>query len=203
MVRAPKRASRAVIDGFLDSKADWIRRQIDIRKQRMAAPLEYRDGELHYWLGDQLPLHILPGAVRSPEITLQEGRIRIVTRNTDPDTIKAALLKWYRRQANSFFNNRLEAIARDIPWLAEMPDLKLRLMRTQWGSCSVKRVITLNPHLIKAPPVCIDQVIMHELCHLKEHNHSRRFYRLLEALAPDHRQISRQLNEIGDRILNV
>lgn len=203
MVRAPKRASRAAIDGFLDSKADWIHRQIDIRKQRMAAPLEYTDGELHYWMGEQLPLIIVPEARLSPMVSLKDGSIRIATGKTDPDAIKTALLKWYRKQAQSWFTGRLDAIAKEIPWLTELPTLKLRLMKTQWGSCSVNRVITLNPHLIKAPPACIDQVIMHELCHLREHNHSHRFYKLLAEIAPDHRQMSRKLNEIGEKILNV
>ncbi len=57
-------------------------------------------------------------------------------------------------------------------------------MQTQWGSCSPNGRITLNPLLVKAPRECIDYVILHELCHIAEHNHSERFYRLLSQVMP-------------------
>lgn len=69
-----------------------------------------------------------------------------------------------------------------------MPAMRLRWMKRTWGSCSASGVITLNPHLVKAPPACIDYVIAHEVCHLEEHNHGKAFYALQERLCPDWRE---------------
>ena len=65
------------------------------------------------------------------------------------------------------------------------PEVKLRGMRTRWGSCSRPKTILLNPELIKTPLYCIEYVIMHELCHLQHPDHSRAFRRLLTRCMPD------------------
>ncbi|MEJ2632642.1 MAG: M48 family metallopeptidase [Acidihalobacter sp.] len=62
--------------------------------------------------------------------------------------------------------------------------MRLLAMKTQWGSCSPRGTLTMNPHLVKAPRECIDYVLLHELCHLAEHNHSDRFYRLMGQVMP-------------------
>jgi predicted metal-dependent hydrolase len=68
-------------------------------------------------------------------------------------------------------------------------------MKRSWGTCSVSGLITLNPLLIKAPPQYVDYVIAHEMCHLLEHNHGPRFYRLLEKLIPNWEILRSALNE--------
>jgi len=75
-------------------------------------------------------------------------------------------------------------------------------MRTQWGSCSPGGVILLNPHLVKAPRQCIDYVISHELCHLQEHNHSRRYYRLLGKIMPSWEGVKARLDGMAELLLN-
>jgi predicted metal-dependent hydrolase len=68
-------------------------------------------------------------------------------------------------------------------------------MRARWGSCNTKGLITLNQKLIHLDPKLIDYVIMHELCHLVEHNHSKRFYSLLAVMMPDWNDRRQRLNE--------
>src|SRR5690554_7939176 len=70
-------------------------------------------------------------------------------------------------------------------------------MKKQWGSCSNKGNLMLNPHLVKAPKECIDYVILHELCHIAEHNHSERFWRLLTQVMPNWKEVKAKLDEIG------
>ena len=75
-------------------------------------------------------------------------------------------------------------------------------MRKQWGSCSPQGVILVNPHLVKAPRDCIDYVITHELCHLREHNHSPRYYRLLREIMPEWEMHTAILDGMAELLLN-
>ena len=73
-------------------------------------------------------------------------------------------------------------------------------MRRRWGSCSPAGRITLNTRLAQLPLVCIDYVILHEIAHLRELNHGKRFYALLETLCPDWKQLRKLLREQGERL---
>ncbi len=101
------------------------------------------------------------------------------------------------------FAARLDRIASELRWVRQLPPLRLRAMRVQWGSCSPGGRLTLNPHLVRAPRECIDYVLLHELCHLKEHNHSARFYRLLDAHMPSWRAVKARLDGLAEVVLNV
>ena len=80
--------------------------------------------------------------------------------------------------------------------ITSLPTIKLRKMEKRWGSCSNDGLILLNPELISAPLDCIDYVIVHELCHLKEYNHNRRFYQLLSMALPNWEECKAKLNKL-------
>jgi len=100
------------------------------------------------------------------------------------------------------FGTRLEAIGGSLRWVRTAPTLRLQTMKVQWGSCSPAGRLTLNPHLVKAPRECIDYVLLHELCHLKEHNHARRFYQLLDMHMPRWQQRKARLDSMAEILLN-
>ena len=75
-------------------------------------------------------------------------------------------------------------------------------MQKQWGSCSPTGVLLLNLHLIKAPARCVDYVLLHEICHLREHNHGNAFCTLLESLLPDWRHMKDRLDNMAEMLLN-
>jgi len=105
----------------------------------------------------------------------------------------------------------LRALARDelgprLLALASVHGLKvsgvsIRNQRSRWGSCSRAGRIALNYRLVQMPPAVSDYVLVHELMHLKEQNHSRRFWRLVEAACPDFRQAERWLRRHGTGLL--
>ncbi len=72
--------------------------------------------------------------------------------------------------------------------------IQIRKMSNRWGSCTAEGHILLNPDLIVAPLPCIEYVVAHELCHLREHNHGTDFYRLLTAMMPDWERRRERLN---------
>lgn len=86
-------------------------------------------------------------------------------------------------------------------WVDVPPPLHILTMQTQWGSCSPAGRLTLNPNLVKAHRECIDYVILHELCHLAEHNHSGRFYRLMAQVMPQWRTIKVRLDEMANLLI--
>jgi predicted metal-dependent hydrolase len=96
---------------------------------------------------------------------------------------------------------RLMVVAASLRWVRELPPLRLRSMKRQWGRCSPAGRLTLNPNLVKAPRECIDHVRVHELCHLKEHNHGPRFNRTLDAQTPGWREVKQRLDRWVGQIM--
>lgn len=109
--------------------------------------------------------------------------------------IAAAVQSWYRKHASAVFKQRLKVChERAGQYGIPYPDLRIRKMRTRWGSCGKNDTIILNPELIRLPTQCIDYVIIHELCHLKIHKHNRDFYALLAKCMPDWMSRRERLN---------
>ncbi|MCC5088412.1 YgjP-like metallopeptidase domain-containing protein [Xanthomonas campestris] len=106
-----------------------------------------------------------------------------------------------RERARLLLPQRVADMAAQLRWIKQVPPLSLRMMQRQWGSCSPLGRISLNLSLIRVPGACIDYVILHELCHLKMHNHGKAFYRLLDAHLPGWREIKQRLESLAELAL--
>jgi hypothetical protein len=166
------------------------------REKRRARPeLCYRDGAEHLYLGYPYPLVLQPLKRGAPVVVFNGQNIVLAVRNTEPDTVREALRRWYRERALHHFQERLEYFSHQAEWTGgRVPPLQIRRMKRTMGNCSRSGLIKMNPHMIKASPFLIDYVIAHEVCHLKEHNHGSGFYRLQERLYPQWRAAKAQLN---------
>jgi predicted metal-dependent hydrolase len=155
----------------------------------------YVTGELFRYLGRQYQLNVIEDRIE--RVTLCGEQIIIGLPNVDdPRHIQKLLTRWYRAQAKQVFAERLMACFPSVVHLGvAMPPLTIRTMKTRWGSCSSKGRIALNLKLIQAPSELIDYVVLHELCHLKELNHSRRFWALMTQVLPGWKQKREQLND--------
>lgn len=199
-VRAPRRLPESVVAAFVADRRDWV-----LRKRREVAALpppfrpRYEPGEPHPYRGEAYPLTVVPG---SRGVSLAEGRLRVGVAEPGAEAVARALDRWYRRRAEAVFQERLTAsLQRLSAWGLPEPRLTIRRMRRRWGSCSARARITLNLHLIKTPTAMLDYVIAHELCHLRELNHSPRFYALMDEAMPDWREHRRALRQYGSRFL--
>jgi len=190
VVHAPHNARQEQINAILHRRNHWIDktlRELDQLPPPLP-PRQYIPGETHRYLGRQYRLHIKHGEPGS--IRLQGGYFQIFVPNPDdPRKIEALLNQWYRDRAQPVFHKHLQDCIQQSKAILDLDptaiDLKIRQMRTHWGTCSKTGTITLNLELIKVPSACIDYVIMHELCHLKELNHSPQFWQLLTQCLPD------------------
>ena len=202
VVVAPRHWSKTHIRTTLSRNTSRIERFLVRARQRQLEPLLYRNGELHFYLGQRHPLVIHPGSGRKVCVVFSENKIRIESGQHQVETIRAALQAWYQKQALKVFSERLQIIVGRADWVeGRTVPLKLRRMKRTWGNCSSRGIIKLNTHLIKAPLPVLDSVIAHELCHLQEMNHGRAFYALLERLNPNWREDRLRLQSEGNLYL--
>jgi predicted metal-dependent hydrolase len=198
LVIAPRRMSKRAIHKMLQDRSHKVVRFLaDAQARQQELPrCDYIHGEEQLYQGEYYPLEIAEFVGRGGSVGLENGRIRIDTVDGSPQVVRKKLIAWYRQQAQQYFCSRIEAISENAAWTnGQAPPMRLRKMKRTWGSCSASGVITLNPRLIKAPPICIDYVIAHELCHLQEMNHGKAFYALQSALYPQWAEARAHLRE--------
>ncbi len=172
------------IQNYVKKKAPWI-----IKQQReflsyhpLTPPRLYVNGETHLYLGRQYKLRI--ETETKNDVKLYRGHL-IINCN-EKGNAREILNKWYREKATIHFKEMLD---KTFPLFKQYkiskPDLQIRQMEKRWGSCTPNGKVILNPELIKAPKGSIEYVVIHELCHLIHHNHTKNFYDLQESLMPD------------------
>lgn len=194
-ISAPKWLSKAGIMEFIERKKNWIESKISQFKNnpsKKISSIEYKDGAKIYLLGQQFELQIIDG---SKNYIIKNNHLIVISKKPNSD-IKKKFEKWLNQEALKIFTKKLQNnfIIFSQYFKYPLPILKIRKMKSRWGSMSSKGIMTLNTHLVHTPDECIDYVIMHELCHLKHQNHSRNFYNLQQQLTPNWKEIRQKLN---------
>jgi predicted metal-dependent hydrolase len=195
-VSAPWRSSERRIVGVIRDAEEWVLKKLDVWSALPARNQSWIQGDKVRYLGRDLSLDLTADRIATLA-TLQDGD-RLQVSLADPnhkDSVKAAVVKWYRRHAQSNFSDRIGEFASrlDVP----APRLFLSSARTRWGSCNAKREVRLNWRLIQATQSTIDYVVVHELAHLFVMNHSRRFWKLVASVCPHYREACDELNRMG------
>lgn len=210
-VDAPEKTTAAAIRTAVRKRARWITSHLEKihERQRDVLPRHYVSGESHFYLGRRYLLKVIdltPNQVNDgtrPCVKLKGGQLQVSVDMRDADYIKKLVTEWYRAHARNHFERRLTVLSERVSWVGKMlPTIKLINMKKNWGSCSPTGSLVLNPHLVKAPSECIDYVILHELCHLKEHNHSKRFFRLMDRVCQNWPEAKRRLDDKSELYLN-
>jgi predicted metal-dependent hydrolase len=196
-VSAPSWASLKDIHRVVQLHAAWIADQV---VQAQAIAPRYEDGALHYYLGKRYPLGLAAPQARG-NVSFTGRRLLIETDDPSAATLRELLRRWYRAQAAALITDRMAVVCEGLPWLKASPTWRLRRMRSQWGSCTQAGEITLNTQLAKASLELIDYVVLHEVAHIKHHDHGRGFERLMDTHMADWRARRRDLNTLGTVIL--
>ncbi|HEC58916.1 MAG TPA: M48 family peptidase [Methylophaga sp.] len=197
IVQAANDASDDDVLQAVKKRSRWIYKKLNAFKEQLrhVIPRQYVSGESHFYLGRRYMLKVMVDPNSKPQVKLLRGRFEVTLRKSDPIKVKELLNSWYRVRAKAVFQRQLMAIMDKTLWVKEVPPIRVFAMETQWGSCSPNGRLTLNPKLVKANRECIDYVILHELCHLVEHNHSERFYKLINQVMPDWQKVKLHLDQ--------
>jgi predicted metal-dependent hydrolase len=193
---APQRAEVGLILAKVAKRTVWIRRQqrTFIVMNAKRAPLHFSSGATHRYLGRQYRLKVIKG--KPLGVKLSGGFFRVTVERSDEADVERLVSTWLRERASEQFTRRIEKWR---TWCQQnrlpSPYLVLRTMPKRWGSAQINGQIALNPKLVRAPSVCIDYVIAHEICHLKHPDHGTAFYRQLGKLLPDWPRLKRRLEE--------
>ncbi len=185
-VIAPIDANDEEIQSRVEKKAPWIAKQqrfFNGRPDKVTQP-EWVSGENIFYLGRQYRLKIHEG---EPDVKLAGKYLNVTVKDKEDKKKIADLVNtWYLQHARRKFEERMALLH---PILErenlKMNSLMIRKLDKRWGSCTAKGNIVVNADLIKAPINCIDYVLIHELCHLKHHDHSNKFWTLLNKYCPD------------------
>lgn len=209
---APGDASDEMIHDAMMKRARWIWQSLqDFAKQQdHVLPKRYVSGETQFYLGRRYVLKVITNSENEPSVKLSRGKLNVELSQIDSELdsekqavlVKSLIDKWYKDKFTSVSRERVEALLHKASWVYSSPSIKLMTMKKQWGSCSIKGNLILNPHLIKAPKECIDYVILHELCHIAEHNHSENFWRLLTQVMPNWKEVKARLDGMAEFYLN-
>ncbi|VTU41311.1 hypothetical protein H4CHR_06046 [Variovorax sp. PBS-H4] len=193
----------AVVQAAVQRRARWISAQVAAARARLAnaLPRAHASGESLFYLGRRYVLKVVVDEGRDGNVRLHGARIEVAVAKADTARVQALLDAWYRKRAGGVLAARLAVLAHTLSWVRTPPPMQLRVTKKRWGSCSPAGRLTLNPNLVKAPCECIDYVLLHELCHLGEHNHGPRFCRLLDTRMPDWRRVKARLDALAEQLL--
>jgi len=194
-VNVPLRTSEKWLHSVLHDKADWVVQKLDSWQSKKAPPIRWADGARIPFRGEEFVLQLVPKA-RGATPQLRGEMLHVpVGIAAEAARIEKAVMLWYRSEALRVFE---ECAAHFAPLLQVAPhEIRLSAARTQWGSCTVRGVVRLNWQLVKMPLHLIDYVVVHELAHLVEMNHSPAFWRVVESACPDYRPCRAELRGYG------
>lgn len=204
IVEAPPEADRPSIHSAVLKRARWIATHVAAAedRQRHMIPREYVSGEQLLYLGRRYVLKVIQLDTGSHSVRLKGNRLEVIRKDISREAVRGAVRAWYRVHARDFFDRRIGELSASLPWVKKRPPFRLLEMTKQWGSCSPRGEIILNLHLIKAPRPCVDYVLVHEMAHLKHHDHSPEFFALLGQGIPEWRKVKGQLDDLVDVLTN-
>ncbi|BCT92048.1 metal-dependent hydrolase [Lysobacter helvus] len=199
VVDAPLQAADPDIRLAVARRLAWIhRRMVEVEnRQLVVTPREYVSGETAVYLGRRYRLKVV-SAQGGNQVRLRAGYLEVAVSNRSPETVRHELEQWFQARAKEFLPTRLAMMSERLRWVKAIPPLSIRRMSRQWGSCSPQGRISLNVGLVRVPRECIDYVLLHELTHLREHNHGPAFYRLLDRHLPNWKRTKARLDGLAE-----
>ncbi len=197
-VSAPAGVSDAEIEKFVLSKIEMIKRhQKRILLEARMARREFVTGEEFYLFGMPFTLQVVltPTNKKSKVEKFSNKLILCVPKGSTSDFRKRKIDEWYRVELTKAIEDMLKPLQKRVGVCAS--EFRIKDMKTRWGTCNVRDArIWINLQLAKKPIECLEYVMVHELCHLLERNHTKRFWSLVEQFCPNWKEAKKSLDEM-------
>lgn len=194
----PVELPQARIKKILTEKNRWIKEKLYLHQQAMpVSSKEFISGEAFPYLGRNYRLKIETGPFAP--VKLKQGRLLVTLpkQNRTPELIRTALVQWYHHQALIRFNEKVDRYAKVIG--VNPKSVSIKNFKARWGSCTARGELQFHWKVILAPHRIVDYVVIHELCHLKHHDHSPAFWKSVERYVPDYLECKEWLKIVGSR----
>ena len=193
-VSVPLRASEKWLHSVLQDKAHWVVDKLDGWQTRKPIETRWADGETVAYLGELLTLRVKQSLFATPAHWRGCELWVFVVNGGETAHIEQAVLRWHQQEAKLLFVQRVAHFAALLDVAPRA--VKLSAAKTQWGCCTTRGSVRLNIQLIKLPLRLIDYVVVHELAHLREMNHSAAFWSVVESVCSDYVKLRRELKSV-------
>ena len=196
-VVVPDQISDFTIKKLINKRMSWIRKKL--QDESNITPImakEYVDGERFTYLGNSYKLKSFVGSVSFVKVT--SDYIHISLPKKSKENIKALLEHWYKEKATEILTEKTNSYAKIIG--VSPTSIALGDFKSKWGSCSIEGKISYNWKIIIAPHKILDYVVIHELCHMLEHNHSKEYWRHVNTYCNDFKERRKWL-KLNGRVL--
>lgn len=182
-IHIPSRLPIKFAREFVMQKTAWIKTKLADQALKQIEEKKFIDGETFFFLGEQYTLRLIqmdsaPLIKKNQQQFEFHGRLNRLSKTA----IRAALVRWYKQQAEAYLLARTAHLSKQTQIFSR--SITVKTYKARWGSCNIRGELQYNWKLILAPPDIIDYVIIHELCHIKHHNHSSQFWQLVELFSP-------------------
>jgi len=197
-IKAPSLMPNFMIESFIKKKSNWIIAKLNKKTQIIKRPKQpkFKNNELHNFLGQSHKLIIEKSTY--DKVELVNDQFQINTKDTSQRYIKELLYIWYQQQAKEIFPQIYDECWKEFTENKNYkpPILKIKKVKSIWGSLSTSNNMTINLELIRFPQICIKYIFFHELSHLKHKNHGSGFKSLLTKNMVNWKEIKKSL-QIG------
>jgi predicted metal-dependent hydrolase len=200
VMNVPDTFPRQDVESIVRRKQEWIYTKLEQKEAVLGSngQKEYVTGEGFCYLGKKYRLKLIDPeepSENAPPLRLRNGRFLMI-RDVAPNG-RIHFVKWYTRRAQAWISDAVGSLKERV--LAEPRSIMVRDLKFRWGSCNAAGDVYFHWRVILLPPKFVRYLVLHELVHLHEHNHSPAFYDRLRMAAPDHREIESWLEANGDQ----
>jgi predicted metal-dependent hydrolase len=201
VVHAPKRIFEFQLNQILQEKSNWILNKLKNREANQVEKIQWANGDHLLYLGNDIQLNITQSKANKALVFEQNMLKLACLQPNNHALISRKVIQWYKKQAALDFGRRLEILAAKLG--VETPPLTLSNAQSRWGSCNSHGNVRLSWRLLQTPPHIINYVICHELAHLKQMNHSAKFYAVLESLFPNYKAAEKELKILSPHLHRI
>ena len=198
VIKAPWYVTSSQIQDVVESKRKWIMEKLEEYQKSPRKAKEYLDGEKFQILGEEYSLNIYYKDINNAILNVENGKIVIIlplryAEEDNTEQIKKMIDKMYYMVAEREVEAAMEKTRKMVGLAPE--EYRIKKTKSVWGSCSSNRKITINQNLMMYSRKAVEYVVLHEVCHLKYMNHSKKFWEMVEKYMPDYKDAEKELKK--------